>query len=826
MGDRGPPRILLQVKGTVSRAKGLNRTKLVGSYKPYCLVKGIKGNCHLVDFHRTQCGEGRSPQWDEDFFYDCTKNGTLDEFVGLKFIVFDGDDFLGGVDYDLQEVSAYKLTHEELELEGIMKHQVKGKIRKARIFISVTVERGFRKEAEHPRTLMLKSLMTYSRVTAICGRITRCRNLTGKMGRRSAPMCFLRCFMMSGKIVDMYTTGWDKNHVDPCWNETFEFEFEDEDDQPLVLMFDVLGSAGGPRNPRMIWVAGDHLGSGMAPISIIPDEEAFKKNAGRFRLPLVVDSQLYERRLGRDGKQLMPDTKREAMQAAKERMSALRDGLSPSSGMLDTLVDSISNSISMPNFLKTQQVSEDGYVWDNNRHITVELFAERIQLPMPNSEYMRRPIEIEEEDLETMGPDDLIERHFQQGARRVELSGEDRAVVIYGRIARAMDLIGVDWGSKSDPFVVVEAITKTGIAHFMYRTRIVKATLNPVWDETFLFRVPPYPDNPQLVWDISSVNFTIYDADDDLIQTRGGREEFLGRCGVDITSMRSEDSFFEDVPLIGVQAFKPTGGYRRYAVLSVELRIERRVQRIATAKTAADCDLFEVPRHKPSRTSAGAMRGVKDPSQDGASCLTADLDVAQVVTSLRDRDALQKLAAQRKQIAPEKRFVDEPGWFEAPQAPIGEAVRHRSLPSIPLKRVPTRGKDVSRRTDTDARSFRHVAPHGGLETLGQNWKSKLEHEQAHLWSLDHVNQLPPMRRTAASVPPGIVTRFGQRYEDSTEERHRDRLHTPKQRTALPAFPKRPTSRGVIAAFKQSPSFHLHCTRPPTNQALRRRTRSR
>ena len=50
--------------------------------------------------------------------------------------------------------------------------------------------------------------------------------------------------------------------VDPQWNETFAFDFDDENDQPLMLMFDVLGTSEMSSNSAAaIFKGDDHLGS-------------------------------------------------------------------------------------------------------------------------------------------------------------------------------------------------------------------------------------------------------------------------------------------------------------------------------------------------------------------------------------------------------------------------------------------------------------------------------------------------------------------------------------------------------------------------------------
>merc|ERR1719253_2484936 len=101
----------------------------------------------------------------------------------------------------------------------------------------------------------------------------------------------------------------------------------------------------------------------------------------------------------------------------------------------------------------------------------------------------------------------------------------------------------------------------------------------------------------------------------------GSDDDFLGRCGVDISMMRSNDAIKEDIPLLGVKArpggFKSVGGFRRYSTVSVDIRVERRVHRIIDMQHHFDPDLLDVPRHHPSRpmVTAPSVRPYKDLSQ-------------------------------------------------------------------------------------------------------------------------------------------------------------------------------------------------------------------
>jgi len=112
--------------------------------------------------------------------------------------------------------------------------------------------------------------------------------------------------MSSGKVVQIYRTRcYQDDVVNPEWNETFEFDFDDfgpDNDQPIMLIFDILGSAGKHIvHYDAIWEACDHLGTAMIPVSAIKDERAFAKGEARHRVPLLGECQLIEKRLDREG---------------------------------------------------------------------------------------------------------------------------------------------------------------------------------------------------------------------------------------------------------------------------------------------------------------------------------------------------------------------------------------------------------------------------------------------------------------------------------------------------------------------------------------------
>jgi len=477
---------LSKVGGSVVRARGLLNSKLIGKSLPRCYVKGIKSNSHLVTLFCTEVSDGQNPTWDAEWSFDCLKNRSRDEFVGLKFIVYDGEEFLGGADLDVCEMSAHVEKHEEVELTGVVYRAAAGFMpKKARLFVTIRVERRFLPRFEAPKKMLMDHMYTVTRVTSICGRIVRAHGLGGKMDD-SLPMLFVRCFMSSGNIVDMYHTKCSNNVKNPEWDEVFEFEFDEEDefDKPLMLMFDIFGSTGkSPDNYQAIFSAGDHLGSAMVSVSNIKDVAAFEAGECKQRVSLRGDCQLIEKRLGQDG-EVVRRGRAVHVQGAERAVPQSGDG-PMATGAKESWwargADKLKQIRSRVSKKKDASAAS----------LRFELFAEKMEVVMPHSQLLKDSVIIEEGDLEEGNVDEEMKAYFgstRKDGERVKslnITAEERIAVVYGRLNAATDLIGGDLNGKSDPYVVVEALTKGGEFHFVYRSRVVWENLNPVFDEAF-----------------------------------------------------------------------------------------------------------------------------------------------------------------------------------------------------------------------------------------------------------------------------------------------------------------------------------------------------
>jgi len=330
-----------------------------------------------------------------------------------------------------------------------------------------------------------------------------------------------------------------------------------------------------------------------------------------------------------------------------------------------------------------------------------------------------------------------------------------------------MDLIAADFNGKSDPYVIVEALTTTGETLFVYRTRYIKSNLNPMWYEGFFWNVPADPDNPAIPVAITKLQFSIYDTDEGQL-LESGDDDFLGRCNADISFMRNQDHICEDIPLLGVKAHghKSSGGFRRYSTLSAEVRVERRVVRIVSPKHDFDAALLECHRHHESRTMLPPEvpvyhdRSQEEPANDPS---IYDSSAARVL-SLRDSNSLLELATLHKRLHKQK---EGEGWLNtrtivsrnlhtAPAGGAGE--RPQSLTAL-VKGLNGTGLD-SLESERGGKTIQPVYRRN-WDALGQNWKQKLNHAQGDLRSLDFVNRLPPMKRTSSL--PMMASRFGEHY---------------------------------------------------------------
>lgn len=750
--DDGIPRIrcLAKVYGKISRARGLLNSRLIGQGSPRCYVKGIKGNSHLVDFYVTEFGKGNDPEWNCEWSYDFLKYRAIDEFVGLKFVVYDGEDFLGGADVDISSMPEFREVEEELELAGLVFANKASAPKKARLFITVSVQRWNLPVLPRPKPALMADMRTIKRTTAICGRILRAKGLRP----RAMAMCFVRAYMMSGKIIDVFTTKIEAYDViDPNWGQNFQFDFTDPDDQPVVLMFNIFAAdkvQPPSKSPKVIFDKGDHLGGAMMPVASIGDEEAFERGENRTKLFLQDECQLIEKRLERDGGKAMREAK------------ALEDAVNPTKKTwMQSMNGAADGAMSFFTGPKKATGHDNG---DENCFLSLDIFRETEELRMPHCELLTESIIVEESDLE-YNPDPELLEYFglvdEHGdtVKRLEVTSEERIFVLYGTINNAMDLIAADLTGKSDPYVVVEALTKSNETLFVYRTRWIKGCLNPKWMESFFWKVPPDPENPKVPVALSKIVFTLFDTDE--FQTlEFGEDDFLGSCNADITLMRNADFINEDIPLLGVNARGSckAAGFRRYSTISAEVRCERRVVRIVSPRHDFDADLLAVPRHRESRPMLPPdfpkyeNISLDPPLDDPAQCDASAHHVLWLHENGKLYEAAEDSRMQNKQ-------HEDAGWLHVPEF---DPMDVRIPRTAPVTHHDDGLDDID--SDDDSKPVK-VKYRRDYDTLQENWTATMKGGQAHIRNVDFVNRLPPRQHTGSL--PMIATRFGERYRELT-----------------------------------------------------------
>lgn len=97
---------------------------------------------------------------------------------------------------------------------------------------------------------------------------------------------------------------------------------------------------------------------------------------------------------------------------------------------------------------------------------------------------------------------------------------------LFVRVIGAKELLAMDSGGTSDPFVVVR-----------YRgleasSRVIPLTLDPHWDETFHFNAPPGKEELD---DTDEVELMVYDKD------FGGLNDFIGYCKINMAGVKVSD---------------------------------------------------------------------------------------------------------------------------------------------------------------------------------------------------------------------------------------------------------------------------------------------
>ncbi|CAJ1404163.1 unnamed protein product [Effrenium voratum] len=578
---------IYRIIGRIVAARGLPNTDANGKSDPYCVLKGIRSNNHMANIWVTKAVQNTlSPHWEEEFDFMIPAEWGLVELVGLKAMVFDADDFfityqgnedfLGGCDIDLSNaVSGRAMTH-ELELAGIPMNKAKGK--KPRLTIVVTV---YKEVIPKPKPLfeqLVSSMREMHYVREVAGKVIKAQALknTDLVGT-SDPQCVVRVALLSGEVREIHRTAIVKDSLDPEWGETFHAKFE-QHEQPLLIIFDLWDSDGPGQRAEN---GGEHLGTSVVNLlDCLPPESRKKK------LYLQGETQLHEGRLNKNGAK--PEKADEARASSGEESlnssdQEVLDMEKPKQSCLDRLSKAAVDI--------REKVKSVYYLQKVERScLTVELRTRIKTEPMPLMCFLDKATYIADEDdaervlslkdwdrcMYPPPPEITVKGRPPRG----ELSGKQQICFVQGVVRGASGLPAADDNDLSDPFCIVEAMSRNAEKIFVHRTRVVKNKLCPEWNEVFYMALPP-------TFELNRLMFSIYDRD----ETMGAlltnqldpleQDEFLGRASIDISYLKSGDKLEEDIPVSGSvvgNKVKTTTGFRRTATIAVEVSVQRRVK--------------------------------------------------------------------------------------------------------------------------------------------------------------------------------------------------------------------------------------------------------
>lgn len=621
---------IYRVIGRVVAARGLPNTDARGKSDPYCVVKGIRSNNHMSNIHITKVAQNTlSPYWEESFDYMVPAEWGLVELVGLKAMVFDADephthwqgneDFLGGCDIDLSNaVTGRAMTH-ELELAGIPVNKAKGK--KPRIQIVVTVYKEVIPKPQPLLDQLMESVRQMGYIREVVGKVAKAQALrNADLVGASDPQCIVRVILMSGEVREIHRTKTIKDCLDPIWNEGFHAKFE-HDEQPLLIAFDIW-DADGPKGRAE--ETGEHLGSAVVPLwDCLPPEPRKRK------LILQGETQLHEGRLAKSGLSRSSEAPKAdelrvshgSFHSSDQPVEEEKRDEKPKQSCLDRLTKAaIDLRERVKNAYYMQKIERSS--------ISVEIRSRVKFEPMPLKCFMDKVTYVaDEDDAKAVlkkpeahwdrsmfsPPAELLEKGRPP---RGELTGMQQIVFVLGRVVGSSGLPAADENQLSDPFCVVEAMSRTAGKIFVHRTRVVPRKLCPEWDEAFYVPIPQG-------FECNRMMFSIYDRD----ETGGAaaiiagldpleQDEFLGRASVDISYLCSGQKLVEDIPVSGSfvgSQVKTTAGFRRSPTICVELSVQRRIK--PCYGLAPEDHSAVIPRrtHKVSRQPYSVVYA--DPSQ-------------------------------------------------------------------------------------------------------------------------------------------------------------------------------------------------------------------
>lgn len=628
---------IARITGRVVSAKGLPNRDSFSLSDPYCIIKAIRANNSCVNIHMTKCiMNSLSPVWEEEFDFIVPLDWGLEELVGVRALIYDADgpyrsfigsdDFLGGCDIDVSSQKTGRIVSQELDLGGIAYSKSK-KLRKPRLEIVLTSYRETIPKPPHYTIQLQNSMQSVEYVREVVGMVVQATDLANMDLRgHSDPQCIVRVLMMSGDVVEVHRTKTIMDTGNPIWSEEFTMTF-DILDQPLLAIFDVFDEDD-PNEP--VEKNGEHLGSAVVPLlaCMAPAPRARK-------LLLQGETQRHETRHNIYGMPLLEAARKEGSQLSSiqgpddERIKERQQKKMEKYSKLKRTTLAVQDVEAKESKL-SEVLAGIGKRWRNLIYgameqpgrpiLTVELRTRTKKAPMPFTELLESPKSIADaEDVDTMIanpgwdstlyslPPELEDQETRPPYRGLMVA-KDHITFIYGVVHGAMGLPKPDGpdGNKVDAYCLVHALTKSGEKAFIHRTRVIKGTQNPDWEEAFYFAVPEdlYVSRLQLsvytqpvdtksklsagaaqstlsVLDLFSSRSKAEQEKIDKADLQGSIQDdiFLGRAGLDLAYALSGAMSEQEVQLMGAsvrEQEKISSGFRRSRSISFECVIERR----------------------------------------------------------------------------------------------------------------------------------------------------------------------------------------------------------------------------------------------------------
>lgn len=582
-----------------------------------------------------------NPVWEEEFDYIVPLEWGLEELVGIRALIYDADgpyrsfigsdDFLGGCDIDMSSQKHGRMMNHELDLGGIPNSKSK-KTRKPRLEIVVTCYLEVIPKPLHPSMQLQSAMQSVEYVREIVGMVVKATDLPNMDLRgHSDPQCIVRVLMMSGELVEVARTKTVMDTGNPVWSEEFSMKF-DITDQPLLAIFDVFDEDD-PDEP--VEHNGEHLGSAIVPLlaCLAPaprsrklllqgETQRHETRHNAYGAPLldVFKNEGQLRASGR-GRDPQPDSPIDDSQRIKDKQKrkqdkylALQYGVdaAPKESKISETLARIGTGLR--NWIR-------GAIETPGQPLLhLELRARTKTDAMPFTELLTNPRSIaDEDDCESMlahpgwqrtlysVPPELQDEELKPTYRGLMVA-KDHIAFIYGVVHGAMALPKPDGpdGNKVDAYCLVHAMTPTGEKAFIHRTRVIKNTQNPAWEEAFYFAVPEdlFVSRLQLsvytrpvdtksvlaagaaqsttsVLDLFSRRSTAEQEQILLDDMRDANRDdiFLGRAGLDLAYAISGAMTETEVQLMGAavpEQEKISSGFRRTRSISFEAVIERR----------------------------------------------------------------------------------------------------------------------------------------------------------------------------------------------------------------------------------------------------------